>query len=445
MDLTELPLPDSDRDKTLADLLAHRERLPFTGYALSPWIGGRSEGLRRLRAFPLSQYAGRRSIVGDDTGASQLGPWIRHGLVSLPESREHALRKAGKSIPSKFIQELAWREYFQLVRATLGDNALWADIEPSKVAQGDSPLPDDIRFGTTGLACIDSNIERLRTTGYVVNQARMWLASYVIHHRRVRWQDGAAWFLQHLLDGDPASNNLSWQWVGSTFSHQPYLFSRGNVERFSNLCDTCPKARRGCPFSEPKEIRLERLQALPMAPPESRRDTFQAQSNPPHDVAMPRARAVDSLESPPDLIWVHGDHLAAPANPLLEHFPQTPLVFVLDTTLATGQRISVKRFGFLAESFAETARNHPAGGRIVVGDPADILPEIAPNQRRIATTATLGNRFQEIVRAVTARGVSLDLVDASDRLTTGNAPAPPRFSRWWGKVEDDILGTKTLF
>ena len=61
----------------------------------------------------------------------------------------------------------------------------------------------------------------------------MYVASYVVHWRRVRWQAGARWFLQHLLDGDPASNNLSWQWVASTFSKKPYIFNLDNVRRYA--------------------------------------------------------------------------------------------------------------------------------------------------------------------------------------------------------------------
>jgi deoxyribodipyrimidine photo-lyase len=87
----------------------------------------------------------------------------------------------------------------------------------------------------------------------------MWLASYVVHWRRVRWQAGARWFLQHLLDGDPASNNLSWQWVVSCFSTKPYLFNRDNLERFSSgrYCRVCSAATDGtCPF----EASYEQLQ-----------------------------------------------------------------------------------------------------------------------------------------------------------------------------------------
>jgi deoxyribodipyrimidine photo-lyase len=61
----------------------------------------------------------------------------------------------------------------------------------------------------------------------------MWLASYVVHLRRVHWRAGADWLVAHLLDGDLASNHLSWQWVAATGSHKPYLFNAENVARFA--------------------------------------------------------------------------------------------------------------------------------------------------------------------------------------------------------------------
>jgi deoxyribodipyrimidine photo-lyase len=79
----------------------------------------------------------------------------------------------------------------------------------------------------------------------------MWMASYLVHWRRVAWQVGARWFLRHLLDGDPASNNLSWQWVASTFSAKPYTFNRENLERYTEgrYCGACPR-RNDCPFDK---------------------------------------------------------------------------------------------------------------------------------------------------------------------------------------------------
>lgn len=87
-------------------------------------------------------------------------------------------------------------------------------------------------------ACINHFINKLIAEEYIHNHARMYLASYVVHFRRVKWQVGARWFLEHLLDGDIASNNLSWQWVASTFSNKPYIFNLENVAKyFGSLID----------------------------------------------------------------------------------------------------------------------------------------------------------------------------------------------------------------
>jgi deoxyribodipyrimidine photo-lyase len=113
---------------------------------------------------------------------------------------------------------------------------------------------------------MDAFVAELTTTGYLHNHARMWPAAYLIHWRHVTWQAGARWFLQHLLDGDPASNNLSWQWVASTFSHKPYFFNKENLARYTNqrFCAHCPLARK-CPFDAPYEKLAQRL--FPQMPP----------------------------------------------------------------------------------------------------------------------------------------------------------------------------------
>ena len=110
-------------------------------------------------------------------------------------------------------------------------------------------LPEDIAAGRTGLACIDAFAIDLRRVGWLHNHARMWLASYVVHWRRVSWQAGARWFLGHLLDGDPASNNLSWQWVASTFQRQALHLQPGQPGAFQRrpLLQRLPpgRSRRG--------------------------------------------------------------------------------------------------------------------------------------------------------------------------------------------------------
>lgn len=224
--------------------------------------GGRREGLRRLRVVKMGkEYASTRNSLSG--AVTRLSPYIRHGALTLAEVREAALSQVRNAYDAeKFISELGWRDYFQRVYADIGDG-IWQDREGYKTGlraeQYADTLPDDIRDGETGLVCIDSASHDLRETGYLHNHQRMWMAAYVVHWRRVKWQAGARWFLQHLLDGDPASNNLSWQWVASTFSSKPYFFNRENVEKFSDgvYCRECP-LRGACDF----EGSYERIEAV---------------------------------------------------------------------------------------------------------------------------------------------------------------------------------------
>ncbi len=213
----------------------------------SPIEGGRQNAELKLASIDPKAYGETRNFGNGKI--TRLSPYIHHGILSLSEVRNFALSKCGNPQEiTKFVQELAWRDFWQRVLTEHPDWA-WNDIEPYKTGFTASDyadhLPHDIERGETGVACIDAFIKELLTTGYIHNHARMYLASYVVHFRRVKWQAGARWFLQHLLDGDLASNNLSWQWVASTFSNKPYIFNLENVHKyFGNLIDTSPDANK---------------------------------------------------------------------------------------------------------------------------------------------------------------------------------------------------------
>lgn len=234
----------------------------------APLPGGRTAGLKHLRVFNVAKYQERRNDVGPTAGASRLSPYIRHGCVSLIEARRDALDKIGAEKAYKFIQELAWREFWQLQWERWGDRILAENMEEPKVPLGNSrEVPADIAEARTRLNCIDTSLRSLYREGYLYNHGRMWVASYLVHHRKVAWQAGAQLFYRFLLDGDPASNSLSWQWVASTFSHKPYIFNRDNVERYSRdpktgrtYCSNCPAARNNtCPFDAPYPVLGRRL------------------------------------------------------------------------------------------------------------------------------------------------------------------------------------------
>ena len=236
---------------TLKKQFDDREELIAFVQSLAPWAegkpspiqGGRHSAEMKLHHIDPIAYARTRNF--GDGKISGLSPYIHHGVLSLNEVRNHALTTCQQPEQiTKFIQELAWRDFWQ--RALI-EHPQWAWVDVEDYKTGFRPkdyantLPDDISQGRTGIACLDAFIHELTSTGYIHNHARMYLASYIVHFRRIKWQAGAKWFLEHLLDGDVASNNLSWQWVASTFSHKPYIFNLENVTKyFKNQVDTEP-------------------------------------------------------------------------------------------------------------------------------------------------------------------------------------------------------------
>ncbi len=234
----------SNRDELIAYLHEQFPQAAERSDKISEILGGRKAAETILEKVDPFKYAKTRNFF---TGAvTRLSPYLRYGVMSLREVRDYALAIArNQGDATKLVNELGWRDYWQRLYLKLGDK-IWEDQEEYKtgykLSEYASNLPEDICEGTTGLVCIDSFSRDLREIGYLHNHARMWMAAYIVHFQRIRWQAGAKWFLEHLLDGDPASNNMSWQWVASTFSHKPYFFNRENLEKYTEgvYCRKCP-------------------------------------------------------------------------------------------------------------------------------------------------------------------------------------------------------------
>ena len=188
--------------------------------------------LARVAAVRPRDYARTRNHI--DGAVTCLSPYITHGFISLPELLAALRQRHEIDDGHKLVYEFAWREYFHHVWRHAGD-AIFASLHdgPLPDAAYLRDLPDDIRRGATGVPVIDAAVRLLYATGWLHNHARMWLASYVVHLRKVHWRAGADWLYGHLLDGDLASNHLSWQWVAGTGSSKPYLFNAENVARYA--------------------------------------------------------------------------------------------------------------------------------------------------------------------------------------------------------------------
>jgi deoxyribodipyrimidine photo-lyase len=194
-----------------------------------PFIPTPQAALETLRAVRPSEYARTRNHLGG--AVTHLSPYLTHGLLQMPDVMAAlALRRE-----HKLVFELGWREFFHHAWRHDGD-AIFASLHegPLPDAAYTRELPADIREGRSGVPAIDQAVRALYTEGYVHNHARMWLASYIVHLRKVHWRAGADWLYAHLLDGDLASNHLSWQWVAGTGSHKPYLFNAENVQRYAD-------------------------------------------------------------------------------------------------------------------------------------------------------------------------------------------------------------------
>ncbi len=245
-------IPDADLAKVLGALL---EGL-YTGEARLPHQkGGRIAALEALKNYNPKHYSTRNYLDGN---VSRLSPYLRHGMLGIVEVADHARTTGAGKDRAELLRQLSWREFFALAHAQWGDRVLENLEEPKYRAHWTEQMPDDLEDANTDLPCVDAWVKRLKLEGWLHNHERMWFAAYVVHFRKVHWKAGYRMFREHLLDGDVASNALSWQWVASSYSQKPYFMNKENIERYSHgaWCRTCTAV---CPFDASYETLERRL------------------------------------------------------------------------------------------------------------------------------------------------------------------------------------------
>ncbi|WP_308914843.1 FAD-binding domain-containing protein [Jannaschia sp. LMIT008] len=204
----------------------------------------RQAGLDRLAAFvPRAgrDYAAKRNHdLPGHPHVSVLSPWLRHRAVTEAEVCAAVLERYAPSSAEKFIQEVCWRTYFKgwLERRP----SIWLQYQ-AELKQARNRLAteaglrrafEDACHGRTGIAPFDAWAREVVETGYMHNHARMWFASVWMHTLELPWVLGADFFLRHLLDGDPASNTLSWRWVGGRHTiGKTYRARASNIAKFT--------------------------------------------------------------------------------------------------------------------------------------------------------------------------------------------------------------------
>ena len=196
--------------------------------------GGVEQAQSKLANLDVQNYAQTRNYLAG--GVSMLSPYIEHGLVDPSEILKYIDSQLERIQAYDFLQQLSWRDFFQK-RYAENPSLIWQSMQPYKTGFTErdyaDQLPTDILNASTDVAVINDFIVEFKESGYLHNHARLYLAAYIVHWRRVKWQVGAQWMLGYLVDGNLASNNYSWQWVASTGSNKPYIFNLENVRKFA--------------------------------------------------------------------------------------------------------------------------------------------------------------------------------------------------------------------
>lgn len=234
------PLP------TANDLLDAPARLPEVPASLSSlyleptaapdgFPAGEDEALRRLDQFtlgdgaPIGRYAEDRDRPGLD-GTSALSPYLRFGMLSprlaAVRAGEVGAGMGESSGATTWLDELIWREFYLDV-LNHHPEVLSQEYDQRLAGIAWRNDPTEVRAwqtGTTGIPFVDAAMRQLDATGWMHNRARMVVASFLVKNLLCDWRIGEQWFMDQLVDGDPAANNGGWQWTaGVGLDAAPYF------------------------------------------------------------------------------------------------------------------------------------------------------------------------------------------------------------------------------
>ena len=213
---------------------------PASGRILPVWDPRRAAGLARIETFTPRMgraYTANRNTdfgPGRNDQVSGLSPWVRRRLVTEEAVVRAAIASHGAHAADKFVQEVLWRTYWKGWLEMRPE--VWSGFQAERARHDAGAAAVRVaEEGRTGIEGFDDWARELVATGWLHNHARMWFASIWVFTLGLPWTLGADFFLRHLLDGDPASNTLSWRWVaGLQTPGKTYLATAENIARFSD-------------------------------------------------------------------------------------------------------------------------------------------------------------------------------------------------------------------
>ncbi|MBT8767415.1 DASH family cryptochrome [Metapseudomonas boanensis] len=236
--------------------------VPATAF---PFAGGEPAALARLRDYlwesqGVRQYQDTRNEMIGSEYSSKLSPWLANGSLSprrvAAELHRHEAQHGRNESTQRLWTELLWREFFRWTLLRHGGAMFRVD---GLKATARAPRNLDERFlrwcqGRTGMPLVDANMRELAMTGWMSNRGRQVVASYLVNDLQQQWCSGAAWFEEHLLDYDPASNWGNWA----------YLAGAASDPRHSRAFNALRQAHRYDPEASYVSLWLPELRSLPV-------------------------------------------------------------------------------------------------------------------------------------------------------------------------------------
>ncbi|MBB2494370.1 DASH family cryptochrome [Aquipseudomonas ullengensis] len=203
-----------------------------------PFSGGEPAAQARLRDYlwlsqGVRQYKDTRNGLIGSEYSSKFSPWLANGSLSarrvVAELRRHESQYGRNDSTHWLWLEMLWRDFFRWTLVRHGSALFRAG---GLKATARAPQHLDQRFtqwcqGRTGMPLVDANMRELAATGFMSNRGRQVVANYLVNDLEQDWRHGAAWFEEHLLDYDPASNWGNWAYLAGISSdpRQKELFN----------------------------------------------------------------------------------------------------------------------------------------------------------------------------------------------------------------------------
>ena len=187
--------------------------------------------LEQVKAYQPGKYNATRNYING--AVTNWSPYISRGLLSPVLVMDQLKKNYNKQEWIGFMQQMAWREYFQRVWQQKGDLIL-EDLKSAQAKVVLESLPIPISEGNTGIQALDSAIHHLYEKGMMHNHVRMYISMLHSNIFKAVWLPGAKWMYANLLDHDPAANFLSWQWVAGTFSSKQYIANQENINKYTS-------------------------------------------------------------------------------------------------------------------------------------------------------------------------------------------------------------------